>query len=411
MKFKKITAVLSAVAILSSATVTGCGSNVNTAAVAATLDGREISMGVANFMAQYQAAQTDFYFLSYYGEDMWNTDSGDGTTMTDSVKESVMGNLQEYYLLDAHAADYGIELTEEEKTAITDAAAKFLADNSTEAMNKMGATQETVEEMLRLYKIQSKMRAAIQAEIDTNVTDEECAQKTFSYVRFDKTTAADTTTDDAETSADAADAETDNKQTAQDFLAEAKEDLEAAAEAGEYTVSKCSYGPGDLDEDDNTTSMDVEVLKAADKLRKGKMADTVVEAESGYYIIRMDSTDDKEAAETKKESILTQRRNDKYSETVNGYIEDCEWKINESEWKKVSFDELYTQKVEETTTSTDDSTGTGGTSADDGADTQETGTDDGADAGTDVEGTDGSADTQETGTDAEGADDAGKLTE
>lgn len=113
MKFKKIAAMLLAAAMLTSFTVTGCGSSkVNAQAVAATLDGKEISMGVANFMAQYQAAQTDLYFLSYYGEDMWNSDSGDGTTMTDSVKDSVMENIRECYLMDAHAADYQIELTE-----------------------------------------------------------------------------------------------------------------------------------------------------------------------------------------------------------------------------------------------------------------------------------------------------------
>ncbi len=384
MKFKKIAAMLLAAAMLTSFTVTGCGSSkVNAQAVAATLDGKEISMGVANFMAQYQAAQTDLYFLSYYGEDMWNSDSGDGTTMTDSVKDSVMENIRECYLMDAHAADYQIELTEEEKTAITQAASKFLADNSAEAVNKMGATQEIVEEMLRLNKIQSKMRAAIQEEIDTNVSDEECAQKTFSYVRFDKTTASDTATDD--TTADSAEAGKDNKETAEQFLENAGDDMEQAAKDKEYTIQTCSYGAGDLNEDDNTTSMDIEVLKAADKLKEGKLSDTVIETNNGYYVIRMDSTDDKEAAKTKKESILTQRRNDKYSETVESYKESSDWKINENEWKKVNFDELYTAKAEETTTSTDDTSNTG---TDDTSDTGSTGTDDTSNAdSSDVEDT------------------------
>ncbi len=384
MKFKKIAAMLLAAAMLTSFTVTGCGSSkVNAQAVAATLDGKEISMGVANFMAQYQAAQTDLYFLSYYGEDMWNSDSGDGTTMTDSVKDSVMENIRECYLMDAHAADYQIELTEEEKTAITQAASKFLADNSAEAVNKMGATQEIVEEMLRLNKIQSKMRAAIQEEIDTNVSDEECAQKTFSYVRFDKTTASDTATDD--TTADSAEAGKDNKETAEQFLENAGDDMEQAAKDKEYTIQTCSYGAGDLNEDDNTTSMDIEVLKAADKLKEGKLSDTVIETNNGYYVIRMDSTDDKEAAKTKKESILTQRRNDKYSETVESYKESSDWKINENEWKKVNFDELYTAKAEETTTSIDDTSNTG---TDDTSDTGSTGTDDASNAdSSDVEDT------------------------
>lgn len=390
MKLKKITAMLLAAAMLTSFTATGCGNKVNVQAAAATLDGKEISMGVANFMAQYQAAQTDLYFLAYYGENMWKSDSGDGTTMTDSVKDSVMENIRECYLMDAHTADYKIELTEEEKTAITEAASKFLADNSAEALEKMGATQETVEEMLRLYKIQTKMRAAIQEEIDTNVSDEECKQKTFSYVRFDKTSTADakdsstTAADDAADNSEEADKkETDNKETAEQFLEAAKDDLEAAAKDAEYSVLTCSYGEGDLNEDDNTTSMDIEVLKAADKLKKGELADSVIATDNSYYVVRMDSLDDKEAAKTKKESILTQRRNDKYAETVESYKKDSEWKINESEWKKVNFDDLYKAKAEENETSTD-STGT------DGATDSTDGT--GADGAADSAGTDDATD-------------------
>lgn len=124
MKFKKVAAALLA-AVMISSSAAGCGSKIDANAAAATLDGKEIPMGVANFIAQYQAVQMDSYFLSYYGEDMWSSDSGEGTTMTESVKEDVMENLQVLYLLDAHASDYDVALTDEEKEAITQAAAKF----------------------------------------------------------------------------------------------------------------------------------------------------------------------------------------------------------------------------------------------------------------------------------------------
>lgn len=346
MKLKKITALLLSAAMLASLQVAGCGNSVNAKAVAATLDDKEISIGLANFIAQVQAVQMDATFLSYYGENMWSSDSGSGTTMEQSVKDSVMERIQEYYLMDAHTADYKVELTDQEKSEITAAAAKFLEDNSADAQKAMGATQETVEEMLRLYKVQSKMRAAIEEQIDTNVTAEECAQKTFSYVRFNKSDNTETTTDDGK----------DEKADAQDFLKAAADDMEKAAEAEEYTIQTCSYGAGDLTEEGNTTSMELDVLKAADKLKEQELAGSLVETDNGYYVVRMDSTDDKAAAETKKESILTQRRNDQYDEVLQGYKDDCKWSINESEWKKVNFDELYTVKQEET--ATDDAEGT-----------------------------------------------------
>ena len=354
MKLKKIVLVLLSAVLLPSFAMAGCGKQVNVDASAATLDGKEISMGTANFMAQYQAVLMDSSLLSYYGEDMWEKDSGDGTTMTESVKESVMEELQEYYLLDAHAADYGVTLTDEEKQAITSAAAQFMADNSEDAAKAMGATQETVEEMLRLRKIQTKMRAAIEAEIDTEVSEKECKQKTFSYVMFDKSASADTQTDDTQTD-DTDDEETENaekaaKEKAEAFLESIANDLSVAAEKEGYTVQTCSYGEGDLKEDENTTSMSQEVLKAADKLKEGQFSKTVAESDSAYYVLHMDSTDDKKAAETKKESILSQRRTEKYNEVLEGYKDKSKWEINKDEWDKVNFDELYTVKQAQTTT-------------------------------------------------------------
>ena len=375
MKLKKIVCVLLSAVLLPAFATAGCGKQVNAQAVAATLDGKEISMGTANFMAQYQAVLMDSSLLAYYGEDMWDKDSGDGTTMTDSVKKSVMEDLQEYYLLDAHATDYEVALTDEEKQAITAAATQFLTDNSEAAAKVMGATQQTVEEMLRLRKIQTKMRAAIEAGIDTNVSEKECAQKTFSYVMFDKSPSADTQTDDDTLTDDSdedktQDAEEAAKQKAQAFLDAVANDLSVAAEKEGYTVNTCSYGEGDLKKDENTTSMDQAVLKAADELKEGQFLNTLAESDGAYYVIHMDSTDDKEAAKTKKESILSKRRTEKYNEVIEGYKEKCKWEINEKEWDKVHFDELYTVKQAQTTT--DDASGAGDTTTGNESGTQDT---------------------------------------
>ena len=70
---------------------------------------------------------------------------GNGNTFEEDVKSDVMDSLQEQYLLVHHASDYGVELTEEEKSAIETAASQFLADNTEKAIEQMGATQEYVE--------------------------------------------------------------------------------------------------------------------------------------------------------------------------------------------------------------------------------------------------------------------------
>ncbi|MFQ9153582.1 MAG: hypothetical protein ACLR6B_21520 [Blautia sp.] len=75
-------------------------------------------------------------------------------------------------------------ITDEDKTKITDAAGKFIETNDEKTMKAMNATQENVERLLTLYTVQSRMYNAIIADVDTNVSDEEAAQKTVKYVLF-----------------------------------------------------------------------------------------------------------------------------------------------------------------------------------------------------------------------------------
>ena len=100
MRSKKIMALLLTTAAIMGMTLTGCGNKINEDATFATLDDTTITMGVANFCAKYQQAMYDSFYMSYFGEDMWNKDVyGNGSTMTEDVKKDVADNLEEMYLL------------------------------------------------------------------------------------------------------------------------------------------------------------------------------------------------------------------------------------------------------------------------------------------------------------------------
>lgn len=345
MRLKKFTAYILAGAAAVSVALGGCGSTINTDAVGATLSGeeiskKEISMGFMNFMAKYQQAVYEGYFISWYGTDMWNTDMyGDGSTMEASTKDSIAENIEVLYLLEAHMADYGVEITEEETNTMEEAAKKFISDNSNKAVKQIGATEEYVKEMLRLYTIQHKMQEAIYAEVDTEVSDEEAAQRTFSYIKIDMEADSSEDTSGEEEETEAGDAEASDKAvedlavTAKEVATAAKQDLEAAAENAGYTVSTYSYG---ADEE----SMDEGVIAAADALKEGEISDLIT-AENAYYILRLDSEFDKEATETKKESIISTRKSEYYTEICYAYKEKADFSLNEEEWAKVKFDKLF----------------------------------------------------------------------
>ena len=349
MKLKKLSILALSGVLMTGTVLTGCGS-INPDKTVATVNGTEISLGLANYMAQYTAVDYDTYYMSYFGQDMWTKQSGDNAeTMTDRVKANTLQSLEEYYLLEEHMDEYGVSLTEDEMNKIASAAADFMSANTEEALEAMGATEEYVKEQLRLATLQQKMYNAIVAGADTNVSDEECAQKTFSYVRVSKTAS----TDEAESKTDeeaAAEAKDKAQQILDEALTGSSEDpLQTAAEAHDASKATCSYGTKDLQsEDDNSTYLDMAVLEAADKLGEGEYNKTLIDTDKYYYVIRMDSLDDKEAAERERQSIISDRKQALYDETLNGYKDAAQWSVDDKAWEPINFDTIYSKALQQT---------------------------------------------------------------
>lgn len=359
MKLKKLSILALGGVLLTGTMLTGCGSTDPDQTVA-TVNGTEISLGLANYLAQYTAVDYDTYYMSYFGEDMWTRESGDDAeTMTDRVKDNTLQSLEEYYLLEEHMDEYGVSLTEDEMSKIESAAAEFMSVNTDEAIKAMGATEDYVKEQLRLATVQQKMYDAIVAGADTDVSDEECAQKTFSYVRVSKSASSDD--EDSKTDEEAA---AEAKEKAQQILDEAlsgssEDPLKTAAEAHDASKATCSYGTKDLQsEDDNSTYLDMAVLEAAEKLGEGEYSQTLIDTDDYYYVIRMDSLDDKEAAERERESIISDRKQALYDETLDGYKDAAEWSVDDKVWEPVNFDTIYSKSLQQTSgdSSTTDAT-------------------------------------------------------
>ena len=343
MKLKNIAVLALAGTMAASVVLAGCGNRIDQKAVAAKLGDKEITLGLANFMAQYQAVNYDSYYMSYYGKDMWTKDvAGNGSTMTDQVKSSVMDQLETDYLLEQHMKDYKVEITDKELSAMKDAAKQFMADNSKKTINSMGATEENLTEMLRLSLIQKKMQNAIEAEVDTNVSDAEAAQRTFSYINV--------TQDGYYDANNKLVAYTDEEKKAlpdkvKEMAAAAKTDFDGTATKNGYKVSTYSYGS-----DTTNDTMDKAVLTAASALKAGEISDLITLADNkGYYIIRLDSEFDRAATDKKKESIVSQRKSDHYTEVTTAYKKDVKWTVEKDAWAKVNFDELYTIKKNDNT--------------------------------------------------------------
>ena len=336
---KKRLFALALAGVLAAVTLTGCGSLKGDETVA-TVDDTKIDADLANFFARYTQATYETYYSAYLGEDMWNSDASDGETYEESVKSSVLKSLEDMILLEKHMEDYDVSITDEDKAMIKETTQQFLNDNSLDDKNLVSGNEKTVNRALTLMAVQQKMRTAIQAGADTEVSDEEAAQKSMDYVFISYQTK-----DESGNSKDVSDDEKAQLKSQAEVIASGlKEggDLNALAEEQGATVQTLTF-------DKDTTSPDEDLIKAADALGEGESTD-VIETEKGCYVAKVTSLLDRTATDSKKSQIVQERQTKLYDDTVKKWRKKADIKVHKGVWEKVSFQKVSVKMKTETQT-------------------------------------------------------------
>lgn len=314
--------------VLALTSLTGC-SSFNDDDVVVTVNDTEITADVANFYARYMQAQYETYYSAYLGDDMWSSEAEEGKTYEESVKDSVLEELEKMVLLEEHMEEYDVSLSDEEKQVIADAAREFDEANALEDKEKVSGTEKAVKRVMTLLAIQQKMSDAIQATADTEVSDEEAAQKSMDYIFF-----SFETTDEDGNAAELTDEEkVALKETADTFqLAVAngeKTFAEAAEEAG-VEVSTITF-------DSESVTPNSDLIAEADLLGEGQVTN-IVETENGYYVGQVTSLLDRDATDAEKETIISERQQTLYSDLVEQWTEEADITEYDEIWDQVDFE-------------------------------------------------------------------------
>lgn len=324
MKKKLLTLVLGAALAVSS--MAGCGQTGATEIVANVGD-QEITSKVANFYARFEQAQYETYYADLLGKDMWINEAEPGKTYEESVKDSIMDALTSLYVLEQHAPEYSVEITEDEQKEIDAKAKEFVEENSKEAVEAVSGDEDTVKEILGLLNIQNKMYQAMTADVNKEVSDEEAAQKSLQYVYFplaniDENGQEVPMTDEEKAAIkDKALKFHDGAVTAPDF--------EAFATANEMSASSLTF-------DKDTTTPSAELIEAAVALKAGELTG-VIEGSTGYYVAKVTSELDRAATDAKKEEIVITREQEAFEKLVEKWVKDTDIKVNKNVWNKISF--------------------------------------------------------------------------
>lgn len=348
MKLRRLAALVLA-GVLCLTTLVGCGAKSSN--TIATLGNENVSYGVANFIVKYQKASVDDMYAMYatmYGVDsMWNLDmTGSGSTTEAQFKAEAMNLIHEMYALKAHMADYGVEITDAEKAKIKEVANAFLAANSKEAIEELGATEEIVIEVLTLYTIQAKMFEAMTVDVDRNVSDEEANMRGYSMIHIDLSGHYDDASQWVKyTEEEIADIKSKALGMNLDLKVKSMEDV--AKEQG-YNVTTDAYHKEDL-------SMDKTLLAELNKLAEGEISE-MIETDTALYFLRIDADVDEEATEQNRQSILAEREYAAYEEAVKALMENDGWKVDNAVLNEIDFHNNFT--LYETTESTESVDGT-----------------------------------------------------
>lgn len=340
---KKTGSGILALVLMLSVALTGCsGKQLNASETIAVLDETtNIRLGEFSLMLRYQQAQMETYYGSMLGGGFYQQELPDtGEVYGESAKRDQMEEFKLLYVLEAEAPNYQVALTEEEKAAAAEAAKAFMDANTPQVKKAVAAEQADVEHVLMLMTIQNKMYDALTADVDTEVSDEEAAQKRINYA-FISTTG--TETDSEGNTIELTEEEKAAKK------AELQEVLDAARESGDlYTAADEKEGIMST-----TTTYGVDgsslaeaVRTAADTLKDGEFAE-IIEVENGYYAVQMVSTFDREATDSRKENIVQERREDLYQEKCEKLQEAHTFTTVDAVMAKLTFDQTFVVKMEQ----------------------------------------------------------------
>ena len=321
-KMSKRAAVAALAGVMAMGLLTGCGEKkLDGTKTVATVNGTEIPMGVLSIMVRQSQAQTEAMYASFMGGSdfaIWETEAEEGKTFGQQAVEQSLEELETMYIMKEKAADYGVEVTEEDQKAIAEAAAEFIKANSQETIEKLAVTEEQVKTYLELRTYEARMHDPIVADVDTEVSEEESQQSSFSYVSI--------------STADLEEKEIKKKkEEAQEILDNMKKDPKADFEEvvkavnEEYTALDGTFDTtAPKDEEDASSSYPAKVLEVLRSLKDGEMGPDVIETDTGYYVVRLDKINDEEATADKKDSIIEERKSELYTDTTASWREEAE---------------------------------------------------------------------------------------
>ena len=367
MQKKKVMAILLSTAIAAS-TFIGCGTDkakdYKDADTVMFIDkDNKIDYATACTYTRMMQAETYSYMQSMLQRfnssavdvDMWSQsledtdeDSKKYKTYGEQFKGNTLDSLKSLLLDKLYGSkEYEVTFTDDDKKECESVADEFIEKMSKDDLKAMHASKKTMMNVLELMTYETRVKNAIESDVDTKVSDDEAGQSTFSYVEIKKKDAK----------------KKEKKIKSLIKKVEAGTDISAAASDAGFTAQSVTFTTADPEYDEYGKEM----LKKVSKMKDGE-CDSYKDAKGNTIILYMQSVNDQSATETKKDDIISDRKDKAYEDKLDEWKDKKKVTINKDAWNSIKTDKnevFQRMETEENSSDSDDSTGTTVANSDD----------------------------------------------
>lgn len=368
MQKKKVMAILLSTAIAAS-TFIGCGADKvkdykDTDTVMFIDKDNKIDYATACTYTRMMQAETYSYMQSMLQRfnssaadvDMWSQsledtdeDSKKYKTYGEQFKGNTLDSLKSLLLDKLYGSkEYEVTFTDDDKKKCESVADEFIEKMSKDDLKAMHASKKTMMNVLELMTYETRVKNAIESDVDTKVSDDEAGQSTFSYVEIKKKDAK----------------KKEKKIKSLIKKVEAGTDISTAASNAGFTAQSVTFTTADPEYDEYGKEM----LKRVSKMKDGE-CDSYKDAKGNTIILYMQNVNDESATETKKDDIISDRKDKAYDDKLDEWKDKKKITVNKDAWNSIKTDknEVFqrTETEENSNDSSDSSDGTTVVSNDD----------------------------------------------
>lgn len=367
MQKKKVMAILLSTAIAAS-TFIGCGTDKakdykDTDTVMFIDKDNKIDYATACTYTRMMQAETYSYMQSMLQRfnssavdvDMWSQsledtdeDSKKYKTYGEQFKGNTLDSLKSLLLDKLYGSkEYEVTFTDDDKKECESVADEFIEKMSKDDLKAMHASKKTMMNVLELMTYETRVKNAIESDVDTKVSDDEAVQSTFSYVEIKKKDAK----------------KKEKKIKSLIKRVEAGTDISTAASDAGFTAQSVTFTTADPEYDEYGKEM----LKKVSKMKDGE-CDSYKDAKGNTIILYMQSVNDQSSTEAKKDDIISDRKDKAYEDKLDEWKDKKKVTINKDAWNSIKTDKnevFQRMETEENSSDSDDSTGTTVANSDD----------------------------------------------